>query len=116
MWNVLLHVTFPSKTLMVLIYVFNGYNSFIVFFISIAHLVHLSSSFLKTDFDIILSDIDKVFSVNYIAIVYVVADFNIHQWERLTYSHGRFFNFTNIIDLMSLQPFSDRLLIVAKSH
>ena len=58
----------------------NGYNSVIILFVfTIVHTFHLLSSFLKTVFDIILSDIEKVFSANYTANVFVVEDFNIHQ-------------------------------------
>ena len=47
-----------------------------------------SSSPLSTVFDSILSNIDEVPSINPPANVFVFGDFNVHQKDWITYSHG----------------------------
>ena len=64
------------------IYVFDWLHSVFYFFF-----LYESLSFLCTVFDVILSNIEEILSINPSTNVFVFGDFNIHK-HRVTYSDG----------------------------
>ena len=64
------------------------FTSLSVYFLLLFFLCRSSSSSLCTVFDSVSSNIDKVFSINPSANVFVFGDFNVHHKDWLTFSGG----------------------------